>query len=140
MSQGVNITVDIRGSNGLGNPQGFVQNPPYIVQNPQGFVQNPPPYSYIGPQQPQMGYPAPSGSYPHNMHWDQGPPPPHQQQPTSQVIIASPIVVQPTKVEPLGPDPFLTICPNCRHQVTTMVDTETSMVQHLWALGLCIIG
>lgn len=126
MPKEVNITVDPRPLDSQGNPQDLVQNPP--------------PYSAIGQPQPQMGYPPPSGGYPNNMGWNPGPPPPQQQQPTSHVYITSPIVVQPTRVLPTGAAPFVTICPNCQHQVTTRVDSETSMVQHLWAMGLCIIG
>lgn len=124
MTKEINVTVDPRPLDSQGNPQNFTQNPP--------------PYSTIGGayQQPQPGYPPPSGGYPHNMGWNQQP---LNIQP-GQVIITSPIVVQPTRVLPAGASPFITVCPNCQQQVTTRVDSETSMVQHLWAMGLCIIG
>lgn len=134
MTKEVNVTVDPRPLDSQGNPQNMTHNPP--------------PYSTIGSQQQQMGYPPPSGGYPpqtnyqQNMGWNQNAMPQQQQgfvQP-SQVIITSPIVVQPTRVLPTGAVPFVTICPNCQNQVTTRVDSETSMVQHLWAMGLCIIG
>lgn len=158
MSNGLNITIDIRNVGNISNVgnvhfvqygQDVVQNPQVVVQDPQDFVhippENPPPYSSIGQPQSQMEFPSapPSVSYPNNMGWNQDqslPPPQQQQQPTSQVIIATPIVGQPIKVKPIGPDSFLTICPNCQHEIATMVKTETSMVQHIWAFVLCIIG
>lgn len=128
MTKEVNVTVDPRPLDSQGNPINFTQNPP--------------PYSTIGDgyQQQQPGYPPPQSAYPHNMGWNQGQP---QQPPMiqpGQVIITSPIVVQPTRVLPTGAAPFVTVCPNCQQQVTTRVDSETSIVQHLWAMGLCIIG
>ncbi|XP_063696079.1 lipopolysaccharide-induced tumor necrosis factor-alpha factor homolog [Culicoides brevitarsis] len=128
MTKEINVTVDPRPLDASGNPQDFTHNPP--------------PYSTIGAQpypHPQQGYPQPSSNPYPNMGWN--PPPTQQPMPQAgQVIITSPIVVQPVRVMPTGASPFVTVCPNCQQQITTRTDSETSIAQHLWAMGLCIIG
>lgn len=119
MTKEVSVTVDPRPLDNQGNPQDITQNPP--------------PYSSIvgAYQQQQPGYLPPY----------QGPQ--HQQPPIlqpGQVIITSPIVVQSGTVLSTGALPFVTVCPNCQKQITTRVDSQTSMIQHFWAMGLCIIG
>uniref|UniRef100_A0A336LHB8 CSON009817 protein n=1 Tax=Culicoides sonorensis TaxID=179676 RepID=A0A336LHB8_CULSO len=140
MPKEVNVTVDPRPLDSQGNPQDVNQNPP--AYSTIGFANNSQPAAYPPPTSgypPQQGYPhqPPQPGYPpqQNMGWNQGP-----QVTQPGVIITSPVVVQPTRVVMAGAQPYVTICPNCRQQITTRTDSETSMVQHFWAMGLCIIG
>ena len=61
---------------------------------------------------------------------------PGNQQEQPRVIF----VEQPLSYVRFGGIPIELICPHCHTHVWTEVSTQISCLQHLWALGLCVIG
>lgn len=88
-----------------------------------------PPYS---PQAPpyQVGPPPPPGFQP-------GPPPPSFQPQPQPTIIHTTTIHQTAQ---FGETPKRMMCPNCRAEILTAVDSEFSVGQHIAFFVMCLTG
>ncbi|XP_066595496.1 uncharacterized protein [Prorops nasuta] len=88
----------------------------------------PPPPGFV----PSSGHPPPPG-YPPNSGF--APPPPYNDpgvpQQTNVVIIQAPN---------FGSEPQRLLCPYCRAEISTRVESDCNTKTHLFALGLCLLG
>lgn len=86
------------------------------------------------PGNPKYNQPPPDhGNPPYGFN-----PPPYSPGPSP--VAPATVVIQPSGMPPLGPEPARIVCPSCRANITTRLEYETTTKTHMMCVIMCIFG